>query len=252
MPCVGHGVKMAYAAAAIVDAVVKLHRLIPVIPARLRTEAVVARGLGGHLAVRHLFHSRHVEAAYQPLAGDVVEIVLRAESLSTVVVLSEVADALGPGIRHIVAGDMVRHEVHHHLQPRAVSPVHQRLKLSHAPPGVGSQVGVDIIVVLHGIGRACTPLDHGTVVALNAAVGIVCLRGMLQQARKPYMAHSKRPDLTQRKHGEIPHQTAAVTLPAAVGHRVGHPVAKQTGQYLIDDNLLHSSAKLQKKSKIDK
>ena len=252
MPRIRHRIKVAHATTAVVNAVIKLHRLIPVIPARMRAEAVVASRLGRHLFVGNRLRAPHVKAARQTLAWDIIEIVLRTKSLTVVIILPKVADTLRLHIRHIVARHMVRHKVHHHLQARTVSPVHQSLKLSHAPLRPRSQVRINVIVILNRIRRTRATLNHSTVIALNAQLRIVRLSGMLQQTSVPDVAHTKRLQLTQRQHSEVTHQTTAVLLTRAVRHRSSHPVAEQTGQHLIDNNLLHSKREVTKKNENEK
>ena len=70
-------------------------------------------------------------------------------------------------------------------------------------------------------------------VALYAVGRVVGLRRMLQQASRPDMRHAHRLYLAERQHGKVVHAPTAVLLLAAVEHRVGHPVAKQSRQELV-------------------
>ena len=83
---------------------------------------------------------------------------------------------------------MIGDEVHEEAQPRSVRTLHEGLQLRHTLGGLLHEVGIHIVVVLDGIGRARDSLDRIGVVWADAMGAIVGLGGVLQQADIPYMA----------------------------------------------------------------
>ena len=82
---------MTYASAAIVNAIVELHRLIPVVLRRIGIEAVVARCLGRIFAVWRRGRWMVTEIRVQRLSLNVIEIILGRKCLRRVVVLTQIA-----------------------------------------------------------------------------------------------------------------------------------------------------------------
>ena len=88
----------------------------------------------------------------------------------------------------VAARHMIGDEVHEEAQPRSVRTLHERLQLCHASSGLLHEVGIDIVVVLDGIGRARDSLDRIGVIWTDTMGAVVGLGGVLQQADIPYMA----------------------------------------------------------------
>ena len=151
VPSVGNGIVVLRTSAGItvVDAIVQFHGLVPVVARRTVAEAVVARCLGGILAVSLLrTELREVER----LPPAIVEVVVSAEMPFLVIGLSKVFHALGPGNAVILACHVIGHEVHDDLQPHAMRTLDECLPLGHALLHAGGQVGVHVVIVADGIG----------------------------------------------------------------------------------------------------
>ena len=178
MPRVGHGIEILRATALQVDAIVELHRLIPVVAAGRGAEAVVAGDLGGKLAVlKVLLLGAEVER--EGLSGQVVEVVVAGEGAAGVVVLTKVGleGILGVGV--VLTGHVVGHEVDEDLQPSLVRPLHESLKLGHAVGHAHGQIGRHVVVILHRVGRSGLALNHGVVILGDAIGGVVRAGGVL-------------------------------------------------------------------------
>ena len=178
MPRVGHGIEILRATALQVDAVVELHRLIPVVAAGRGAEAVVTGDLSGKFAVlKVLLLGAEVER--EGLSGQVVEVVVAGEGAAGVVVLTKVGleGILGVGV--VLTGHVVGHEVDEDLQPSLMRPLHEGLKLGHAVGHAHGQIGRHVVVILHGVGRSGLALNHGVVILGDAIGGVVRAGGML-------------------------------------------------------------------------
>ena len=238
LPRIGYGVEVAYAWGIVVDAVVQLHRLVPVVLPRGIVEVVVARSLGRLLQIGFRLAAIQVEVWHEALTGTVVEVVLRVESHHRVVGLAKILHLLGLADGLVLTGHMVGHKVDDDLQPGLVRTLHQLLELLHALLDVDSQVGVYVVVVGDGIGRTCPAFHHGRMLAWNAVLRVVGRRGMADDAGVPHVADAHLGDALQHSGGEVGHLAATV-----VGYRSlllarGVTVAVQTRKDLIDDNLL--------------
>ena len=233
LPRRGHGVEVVAAAALIVDAVVQLHRLVPVVLARRGREAVVARHLG------RIFHVvATVEVGRELLSGDVVEVVLRRECLGRVVVLSEVAYSTWRRGRLVAACHVVGHEVDYHPEPRLVGAFHQGVELLHAPCRVVGQVARHAVVVRYGVGRAGHALQDVRILAHHAVGRPVGGRRLLQQASIPYIVAPQVAYAAQGGGREVAHLAAAVLGQRAARAACRVHVAVQAHQRLVDDDFL--------------
>ena len=124
------------------------------------------------------------------LSGDVIEVVLRVESLALVVVFTQVFHSGRFGVRIILTGHVIGHKVHDETQSGLVCAAHEGFKFSHAVFGTYSQVGVDVVIVFDGIGRTGTAFDDVGIVAAYAIGRIVRLGGVFKQARVPNMGEA--------------------------------------------------------------
>ena len=61
----------------------------------------------------------------------------------------------------IVAPDMVRHEIDDELEAEGMHPADQCIELRHPLGRVGSQVGIDVVIVVDGVRRAGVALHEG-------------------------------------------------------------------------------------------
>ena len=242
LPCRGNRVKVAYTAGIVVYAVVQLHGLVPVVLAWSVVEAVVARGLGRLLSIRFHLALIEVEVRSEALPGTVVEVVLRVEAILRVVTFAEVLDARRLTDTVILTCHMVGHEVDDDLQSRLMTTLHQLLKLLHTLCDVDGQVGVDVVVVGDGIGRAGLSLHDGRMVARNAVGRIVCLRSVAYDAGIPNMTHAHGTESFQYRGREVVQFSTTVLFYAAVLLSVYAAITIETGKYLIDDYFLfHAS-----------
>ena len=73
---------------------------------------------------------------------------------------TEILDAGGSGVGMIAAGGVIGHKVDNHLHAGVVGAGHESLKLSHTVVDVDGNIGVHVIIVLDGVGRAGLALDH--------------------------------------------------------------------------------------------
>ena len=127
----------------------------------------------------------------QALSRDVVEVVVRVKCFRRIVVCTEVLHPFGTGIAPVLSGHMIRNEVDDHFQSCLMRAAHEIFKFLHAVRHVGGQVGINVVIVLDGIRRSGTSFHHGGMVGFDTIFLIVCLRGMLQQPRKPYVGKAE-------------------------------------------------------------
>ena len=138
----------------------------------------------------------------------------------------------------ILACHVVGDEVDDDIEACAVGAVHQRRELLHASRNARGQVRVDVKIVLDGIDGAGLAFDDGAMVAANAEGGVVCLRGMLDDARVPDMGGSQRLDLCQRFGREVCHGAAAIDGAVAIGLVDTPVIAEEAREDLIDDGFV--------------
>ena len=234
-PCRGHGGEVGLAAGAIVHAVVQLHRLVPVVARGPGIEVVVARHLGRRFLVGNVRAMLRVETRVETLAGNVVEIVVGVEGLCRVVVSAEVPHPFGAGIAGILPRHVVRHEVDDHFQPRLVRAAHEVLKLLHAVRHVGGEVGVDVVIVLDGVGRARAAFHHGGVVGADAVGLVAGLGGVLEQAREPHVREAEVCNALQLRRREVVQLAATIFPERARGHVRGILVRIEPRENLVDE-----------------
>ena len=129
---------------------------------------------------------------------------------------------------------MVWDEVDDHFQTGAVGALHEIFKLAHTLVGLRGQVGVDVVVVLDGIGRAGGAFHHFGVVAAYAVGAVVRLCGVFQEACVPDVGEAKLSDAVQGGSGKVFHLAASVFLYGAAGLVGGILVAIQAGQHLVN------------------
>ena len=82
---------------------------------------------------------------------------------------------------------MVGHKVKHKFQSGRMNSLQQGFEFCHAVGNGLRQIGVDVEIVLDGIGRTGLPFDHPRVIGGNALGGIVGLRGMFYHPGEPHM-----------------------------------------------------------------
>ena len=223
------------ATAFVVQAVVEFDGLVPIVHTWCGGKLVVARGLGGIFLVGAFGETLVAEVGgAQGLGGDVVEIIVGCEATACIIVLTKVAHVGRLGIAVVSACHMVGHKVHNQSQASLVCAVEQVLKFGHAFIDVDGQVGVNVVVVLDGIGRTSAALNNGRVVGGNAVLRIVGLRGVLEQARVPNVGIAKLADAAEDGSGEVVHFAAAVLLDAAAGYVGRLLVAIQARQDLVN------------------
>ena len=113
---------------------------------------------------------------------------------------------------------------------------HESLKLSHTVVDVDGNIGVHVIIVLDGVGRAGLALDHvGIVGRRDALVAIIGLGGMLYDTCIPHGRHAELLDAGEHAIGDVVHLARAVLREGAVGHTVGIGISEKTRKQLIDD-----------------
>ena len=138
----------------------------------------------------------------------------------------------------ILTRHMVRHEVDDDLHACLVRTLNQLFKLLHTMIDIRSQIGVYIIIVCDGIGRTCLTFDDSRMILRNTVGCIVGLSGMTDDTRIPNMAHAHVPDVFQGRGREVVHLSAAVLLYRSTLLTSGITVAIETGENLIDNNLI--------------
>ena len=151
------------------------------------------------------------------------------------VVGTEVADTLRGGVGLVMASHVVGHEVDDDTHAGAVRAAHQQRELLQAVGSLDGQVGADVVVVAYGIRRTGKALDEGRVVGRLAHIGVVGLRGVVQDARVPHVRGSEVADGGKRAEVEVAHPSAAVHGRRAAGHAVVAGVAVEARQQLVDD-----------------
>lgn len=95
----------------------------------------------------------------------------------------------------IVPRDVVRDEVHDHLQPVVMRPLHQIPELFHPALGDIRQIRVDVIVIRDGIRRSGLPFHELGMGRGAAFIGLP--GGMPDQARVPDTINAKSPEILQ-------------------------------------------------------
>ena len=104
--------------------------------------------------------------------------------------------------------------------------------------GIFGEVGVDVVVVLDGIGRACLPLHRVGVVGTDALGAVVGLRGMLQQADIPDVGSPETADIGEGFGCEVTELPRAVLGECAMGLASRILIPPESSEGGVDDDLL--------------
>ena len=110
----------------------------------------------------------------------------------------------------IGAGDVVGDKVHQDLQPSLVGTLDEGIQLCLSRVWIFGEIGVDVVVVLDGIGRASLPLHRIGVVGTDALGAVVGLRSMLQQADIPDVGSPETADIGEGFGSEVTELPRAV------------------------------------------
>ena len=86
------------------------------------------------------------------------------EEAGDVVALPEVLDACRGGVAVIAACHRVWHEVDDYFHPFGMGALHELAEFVHAVRHVDGHVGVDVVVVADGVGRACLAFHHSRII----------------------------------------------------------------------------------------
>ena len=181
----------------------------------------------------------HEAFGREGLAGEIVEIVAGREVHRRVVRGSEIFYTLRASIAVVLARYVVRHEVNDDFQSSLVRAVDKGLKLLHTRRDVCGEVGVDIVVILDGIGAASLAFDDGAVVACDAVGRVIGLSGMLNDACVPDVCRSQFANLAQGLWREGGHRPAAVCGAVGVVLVYVCAIAEKACEDLINYWLLH-------------
>src|SRR5690554_1580927 len=165
--------------------IVELNRLVPVAVPRVGFKAIVAGGPCGFLF-----------PAFTPLLGfgrikagtrQIVKVVVLMKGQIPTIAGPKINHPFRSGIRHILSGQMIRHQVDQYFQTLLMRPLHQSLKLFHAPIHHIGQIRIHIVIILNGIGRPGFPFNHIARIAHNPISTVIGAGGMLQHAGIPNM-----------------------------------------------------------------
>ena len=221
--------------ALVIYAIVELYSLVPVIDAGAGIEAVVARGFCGILLVGLFLKFLRAEGGVERAAGEVVEIIVGREAARSVIILAQIPHACRPCIALVAACHVVGHEVHDHFQVGGMGALYESVKFAQAVFDVDGQVGVNVVIVLDGVGGAGFSLDDGGMVALDAVGSVICLGSVFEKSRVPHVCKAERADALQFGFGEIVHLATPILGQASTGLVVGLPVAVEAWKYLVDE-----------------
>ena len=238
-----------------IEAVIQLHRLVPIARPRRPRRHVVARhfamiqlavetpvAFAEHLARRT--HELPVAHRRQPqrrtAAGriglEVKEIVLRIEELFPVVLRAEIRVRLHR--RAVAARDVIRHAVDNHLQPRRMHPREQRLEFRQPLRRLLRIVRAHVKAVLDRIRRTREPLEQIGIIRRQPDRRVVRGRGLPQHARQPKMRETHRLQRSQCRVIEVGKFSHAILGERAVGFARFVHVAEKPRQQLVDANAL--------------
>ena len=138
----------------------------------------------------------------------------------------------------ILTGHMIRHEINDHLHASLVGTFYQLFKLLHTLIDIGSQIGVDVIVISDRIGRAGLTLDDGRMIFRNTIGCIIGLGSMTDDTRVPDMAHAHLPDFLQGAGREVVHLSTTVLGYRTILLTSGIAIAIKTRENLINNDLI--------------
>ena len=138
----------------------------------------------------------------------------------------------------IGAGDVVGDKVHQDLQPSLMGTLDEGVQLCLSRVWIFGEVGVDVVVVLDGIGRACLPLHRVGVVGTDALGAVVGLRGVLQQADIPDVGSPETADIGEGFGSEVTELPRAVLGECAMGLAGRILIPPESSEGGVDDDLL--------------
>ena len=220
-----------------VDAVVEFHCFIPVASSRCGVVAIVARSLGRILDIP-VGPDAHVDTWCKVLPSDVKEIVGRREKHVFVVVGPQVSHALGCSIAVVLTRNMVGHKVDNHAHASLVCALHQLLKLVAAVGHIDGKVGVNIVIVSYGIGRARIAFHHVRVARRDAVGAVIGLGGMFDDSGIPQVGHSELANRSQHFVVDVVEFPHSVLVYGAVVDVAAACVGEKAGQELINDDFI--------------
>lgn len=112
------------------------------------------------------------------------------------------------------------------------------VQLSLSRVWIFGEVGVDVVVVLDGIGRACLPLHCIGVVGMDALGAVVGLRGVLQQADIPDVGSPETADIGEGFGSEVTELPRSVLGECAMGLAGRILISPESSEGGVDDDLL--------------
>ena len=133
---------------------------------------------------------------------------------------------------------MVGDKVHQDLQACLVGTLDEGVQLCLSRVGIFGEVGVDVVVVLDGIGRACLPLHCVGVVGTDALGAVVGLRSVLQQADIPDVSCSETADIGEGFGSEVTELPRAILGECAMGLTGRILIPPESSEGRVDDDLL--------------
>ena len=178
-----------------------------------------------HILRRHHFHhiaAEAVNALGGPEKQDVAHLlpvgaaaVVHLEGVGPVVVIVAVSlyGAVGVGV---VRGDVVGDIVYYHAKALVVGALYKGLEVLHTGIGIGTQVGVDVVIVADGVGGAGVALDIGLA------------GGMAYDPGVPRVSHSK----------------GLKVLKTLIVNLLQCAVSPQAGEHLVYDHLRLNSERV--------
>ena len=172
------------------------------------------------------------------LSRQVIKIVVSVVLDCFIVVFAKIPDPFWFGDGVIISGDVVRDYVDDHLEPLFMRPLNQGMKLLQSFCRIDCQVGIHVVIILDGIGRARPTLDHVGIVVGDAVSSIVMDHIVVEDSCEPDVGDTQFADLLQCFWGKIPKFAHSVFLDCSPWFVGGIGIAKQPGKNLVNHNFM--------------
>ena len=132
------------------------------------------------------------------------------------VTFAEILDPFRFHVRFVLTGNVIGNKINDYLQIGLVRTSHKRLKFSHSIANIHGQIGIDIIVVLDGVGRTRDAFDHVRIVFGNAVRRKIGHGGMFNHSRVPHVRNAEIFERCKRFVGNVIELTNAVFVAGSV------------------------------------
>ena len=132
---------------------------------------------------------------------------------------------------------MVGHYIDNHFHALRMSTRNQGFKFLQAVSRVYGEIGINVVIIFHGVRRTGATLHHIGIVIADAVSSVIANDRMMRHAGVPYMSYAQFFDRFKRSLINIIKFSNTIFFNRAPGFIGAIGVAVEAGENLVDDRL---------------